>query len=144
LYCSGSGFCRPLCLTDGDCGAGRCESFDEPRRAGETTVGNCSEVCNPVAPSVGDDTFAACPPGFRCSGDPDPDGLSTCTVAGTGGYGTACDDGTDCAPGFFCGTDSDRCRKYCFDASDCESGVCNIIDPPSLAADRQLGFCTDP
>jgi len=46
------------------------------------------------------------------------------------------------APGFYCGTST--CRKYCFDASDCESGECNPLGTPTFAADRLLGFCTDP
>ncbi|HWO11001.1 MAG TPA: hypothetical protein VNN80_16010, partial [Polyangiaceae bacterium] len=140
LFCNDNGFCRPYCLSDAECGAGRCDSFDDGRSAGETPVGGCAEICNPVAPSVSDDTFNSCPQGFRCSGR--SNGMSLCFRAGTGGYGTPCEANVACAPGFYCGTST--CRKYCFDASDCESGECNPLGTPTFAADRLLGFCTDP
>lgn len=144
LFCASGvdySYCRPYCLSDDDCSPGRCRLFDTGR-AGDAAVGGCAEVCNPVAPGVSDETFSACPSGFGCALD--SGGLSSCRRSGTGRYGSACEIDSNCAPGFYCGLTSGRCRQWCFDAGDCESGVCNLHDPPALAAGRRLGNCTDP
>jgi hypothetical protein len=109
-----------------------------------------SGVCYPVDPSQHDATFTACASGLGCY--PTPTGDSHCAgpTTASGLEGVDCfalagqPDNTKCAPGYFCGSDTLKCQKYCRVAMPfCpDSETCEIFPSRAmLAGPEEIGFC---
>jgi hypothetical protein len=152
LGCFG-GVCKKYCQTDADCpSVGGVQSCSQT--VWSTTHDNisgvlvCDRICDPVTPQTPRSPLRSCPAGFACSIDTSSPGVTFCwKSAGTGTTGATCDpNGDDCAPGYYCGSTSKICFKFCFTNSDCPSitstSTCQIFSPVYYAGNKAIGACT--
>src|SRR6185503_17294379 len=128
------------------------------RVAGDASVGNCAEVCNPLHPQSGEGGFGVCPDGFNCI--PANDGRTACfRIGGLQRYercgGQPCAAGLGCVGGGsfkicsqFCLTDADcptgRCRQGGLRAGETPVGTCAEVCDPTDAQSNQAPFSACP
>jgi len=144
LYCARHGFpqgmpqeraCRPVCVSNDDCGSGRFCYWLTPQAPSDAPVfGICLATCDVLGTACQDKA-----PGTSCGPAVDPQGVlhPVCDVAGTAPEGAACSTAFDCAPGTTC--DGTTCRAYCGDATHtCPTG---LVCKPYQKSDPTMSWC---
>ena len=148
-YTCVDGVCALYCNTVADC-PGAYHACGQVTSAGTPIPGflSCSQLCDPVTPTLDNATFDPCGPNVFCY--PSTDGISFCagptTPTGTQGADCTTSD-TNCAAGYICLQDSAvsySCYKYCHTGSnaDCTGGrICYAFATAEYAANKQIGYC---
>ncbi len=144
LGCFG-GICRPYCDADEDCPeVGGVQSCRPTFWSGDVEIAGvqvCSWICDPAQPQDPRPPLLPCPEGFGCVSA--EDGATGCRkIESAAEEGAECEDQGDCAPGLYCSAGS-TCHRYCLTSFDCLGGVCDVMDPPQLAGNHDVGYCRD-
>jgi hypothetical protein len=143
------GACKPLCVTNADCGGGACiqiTTTGDPRTG--TDIPNlkvCSSGCDPLNPS------GVCGPGVNCMAVFKTKTATTSDcIASAGnamGVGGCANNPAACAPGWMClgaGAHMGDCSKFCrmLHPEDCPMNQsCENFQPHFLFNGAEYGTC---